>query len=576
VAVLNVEQPGSQWFETALAYARQARLVYDISLAGVVEFERRGVPAWHTPLGFAPALAAPGEPSPPSARPIDLLFFGFGSERREAFVARHAGLFSGLRTAILLTDARHPALASTPGYRSGADRLALVASSRIVLGVRAGDRDYFEQHRALLALANGALFVSEASRHAAPLEAGRHFVSAPLDELPSLCRRYLDRPAEMDRIAGEGRAFVRTAMPAARSARAMLAAARPTSGGAPAPSESERRAALRARIAEAARRRERGTPPWTTSQNAAYDASPVPALSVVVTVYNYERFVRRCLESVAAAGRPAAGVELVVVDDASTDGSLAAVEGFMAATPLAMRIVRKQLNTGLSDARNTGFACARGRYVFVLDADNWVYPDCLTALHEAIDGSGHAGVYGLIARIDEDSGDGTGLLSSRAWDPRALLEGPYLDAMALLDRRLVLSLGGYSTDLLEHGFGWEDYDLWLALARAGHTCRLVPRLVAAYRDHRHSMLRQTNRRSGDLARHFRAKYADLIARYPPQDTYFAFPADDAPLTPELREIRDLKAHLTKLERQLADVYRSASWRITAPLRAVLRAARREG
>ena len=52
--------------------------------------------------------------------------------------------------------------------------------------------------------------------------------------------------------------------------------------------------------------------------------------------------------------------------------------------------------------------------------------------------------------------------------------------MAMLDREVVQSVGGYSTDLLEWGVGWEDYDLWLSLARAGHSCLHVPRVVAAY------------------------------------------------------------------------------------------------
>ena len=59
VAVLNVEQPGSEWFEVAWEFARRARHVFDISPAGVAEFQRRGVSAIHVPLGYTPSLEAP-------------------------------------------------------------------------------------------------------------------------------------------------------------------------------------------------------------------------------------------------------------------------------------------------------------------------------------------------------------------------------------------------------------------------------------------------------------------------------------------------------------------------------------
>ncbi|HEX5634740.1 MAG TPA: hypothetical protein VFX50_15965, partial [Gemmatimonadales bacterium] len=202
VAVLNVEQPGSQWFDAACQFARQARVVYDISPAGVTEFERRGVQARHTPLGYVPALEAPAADR--GGRRIDVLFLGYASPRRTAFFARHAAWFASRNCHVILTDVGHPRHAQTPGYRAGPDRLRLAAEARIVLGVHATERPYFEQHRALLALANRALLVTETSEHTAPLEEGRHFVAAPLDELPATCERYLGRPAELERIASEG------------------------------------------------------------------------------------------------------------------------------------------------------------------------------------------------------------------------------------------------------------------------------------------------------------------------------------------------------------------------------------
>jgi len=567
-AVVNVEQPGSTWFDTAWEFARGARVVFDISRAGVVEFERRGARAHHAPLGWSPVLEA-ADRQPLVDRPLDILFLGHASPRRKAFFARHAEVLSRRRCHIVLSEVHVPRTAATPGFHSGDERLDLVASSRLLLCVHSTDRPYFEQHRAMLALANGTLLVTETSRYTDPLRENEHFVSAALDELPALCERLLDAPATLQHIAEGGRRFAVESMSVEDTCRAMAAVLTSSSGTATV-GDSPERMAVKSRLLEASRREACGDPPWTSSVNAAYGRVREPGVSVLLTVYNYGQYVGRALESVVAAHPPDGGVEIVVVDDASADGSSDLVAQWMATTETPVALVRKTLNTGLADARNVALKWARGRRVFVLDADNWIYPPCLAVLNAAMDEHDLAAAYGIIARVEEETGDGVDLISSLAWSPRRLIEGPYLDAMAMFDRGALVEAGGYSVELIDHGwFGWEDYDLWLKLAQAGRTCRLVPRIVAGYRDHRNSMLRRTNRDSESLAAYFRTKFANLLARYPGLDTYFAFPAATTDrLSPEQAEIRGLREHATALERQIADVRASKSWKITRPLRAI--------
>ena len=571
VAVFNVEQPGSQWFEVGWEFARRARHVFDISQAGVAEFHRRGVSALHTPLGYLPSLEAPA-PRPTSDRPIDVVFLGHASPRRNAFFARHADFFSTFNCHLVFSEVDRPRLSTTPGYRSGDQRLALVASSRILLCVHSTDRPYFEQHRAMLALANGCLLVTESSRHTAPLQDGAHFASAELDALPALCRRFLTDPSTLDKIATAGRQMAIAHMPLRRSSAIVLdTLRRPAAATSSDGADAEDREAFRGRLADSRARVAAGATPWTTIANPSYEAGATPAVTVLVTLFNYRQHISRCLDSVVAATRPVGGLEIVVVDDASADGGADLVERVMDSISVPLLLARKTLNTGLADARNTGLSLSRGRQVFVLDADNWIYPSCLTVLQDALDGTTLAATYGLIARVDDETGQGLDVVSPFDWNPRRLLEGPYIDAMALLDRKAVLDVGGYSTELIDYGwFGWEDYDLWLKLAQAGRACRLVPRLVAGYRDHDASMLRRTNRSSERLARHFTAKFADLVRQHPGLDTLFAFPAGDHDwTTPEQAEIKRLREHTTALERQLGDVYSSKSWKVTSPLRAAL-------
>ena len=96
-------------------------------------------------------------------------------------------------------------------------------------------------------------------------------------------------------------------------------------------------------------------------------------MSVVVTLYNYAHTIAAALRSVGLSDLDE--VELVLVDDASTDDSLAVARAALEEMPwLRGRIVERGANGGLARARNLGIAHSRADYVFVLDADNAVHP----------------------------------------------------------------------------------------------------------------------------------------------------------------------------------------------------------
>jgi GT2 family glycosyltransferase len=582
--LINVEQPGSSWFELAAGYARQAGGVFDINRDGVDEFRCRGIAAAYAPLGLVPALPGP-RPLPMAERPIDVLLMGHASPKREEFIARHGAFFSNPRCRVVLADVARPRRVGTPGYYSGDDRTRLLASSRILLNVHSAERSYFEGHRALLALANGCLLVTETSRHTDPLEAGRHFVMAPLDELVSVCETYLSDPAQLEYIAGAGRRFAAESMTMAATCRAMLdVVQRNISMGSSVGTQPKSafdlaaaRTAVMSRLQESLERRRNGAPDWRLITNEAYERSEQPAVSVLVTLHNYEDHIAECLASVTRSEAPPGGVELVVVDDASTDGSGSVAERLVHEMGLPAVVVRKNLNTGLADARNVAIELARGDAVFVLDADNWIYPTCLKRLHAELVDGGLAATYGMLQRFSGDTGQPLGLLSKYDWSVADLVRGPYIDAMALFDRRAVLDAGGYATELIAHGwFGWEDYALWLAFAQRGYQCRLVPFVAGAYRVHHASMIHRTNTSTDQIALYLREKFSDLVAEYPDLERYFGFPAPVAarisrPAAVGLdHTIETDGERISDLERQIGELRDSMSWRVTAPLRFVYR------
>jgi glycosyltransferase involved in cell wall biosynthesis len=101
-------------------------------------------------------------------------------------------------------------------------------------------------------------------------------------------------------------------------------------------------------------------------------SSGAPLVSVVVPCYNTERYIGEAIDSIIA--QVCESIQIVVIDDGSTDRSMEIVRGF------GDRVeYRSQLNAGISAARNTGIAIARGRYLAFLDADDVWTPTSLNA-----------------------------------------------------------------------------------------------------------------------------------------------------------------------------------------------------
>lgn len=102
----------------------------------------------------------------------------------------------------------------------------------------------------------------------------------------------------------------------------------------------------------------------------------VPLLSVIVPAYNSQDYLDRSLESLIGFGD---SLEVVVVDDGSSDATPAMADGWAARHPGVVRVVH-QANAGHGGALNTGIAQARGTYLKVLDSDDWLDRRALVAL----------------------------------------------------------------------------------------------------------------------------------------------------------------------------------------------------
>lgn len=125
----------------------------------------------------------------------------------------------------------------------------------------------------------------------------------------------------------------------------------------------------------------------------------MPVISVIVPVYNVEEYVRRCIESVLS--QSFTEYEIILVDDGSPDKSPQICEEY-AKKDTRIHVVHKE-NGGLSSARNAGIDVAKGDYLFFLDSDDLIHPDCLSILYKCLEKTGAEISLGEFNRFDEYS-----------------------------------------------------------------------------------------------------------------------------------------------------------------------------
>ena len=283
----------------------------------------------------------------------------------------------------------------------------------------------------------------------------------------------------------------------------------------------QRREAYGLRMTQQHTSRIRAEKIWSYHDNESYQAAKNPALSIVITLFNYAHHIGECFASIerAAASLPDQ-VEVVIINDASSDESLAQAIACQNDSRLAVRIVDKQLNTGLADARNVGIEIARAPYIFMMDADNLVYPGALLQLLTTITNENAAAAYSLLCRFKETTDNRVGLLSYYDWDPQILVQQPYIDAMAMFRRDVLLEFR-YDTALSQIGwFGWEDYELWLRFAQRNYKVAFVPNILCLYRHHDTSMINVTNLFEIELVEHFMDRFQDLAGKFEPREMLF--------------------------------------------------------
>ncbi len=219
--------------------------------------------------------------------------------------------------------------------------------------------------------------------------------------------------------------------------------------------------------------------------------SDVPCVTVVVPLWNEERFVGDTIRSLKA--QTVRNFEVFIVDDASTDNS-AAVALKAVGTDSRFKLVRHLRNSGLSASRNTGLRLAQTPYITFLDSDDFLLKDALEIRLRRIgqlDDDRVAGVFcGVVSAPEHVKADF--VPKSRAFKGRVHTfvsiagECPFNAHAPLLRTDLLRMMGGFDETLK---FGCEDWDLWQRTMRHGYWFEPVHLIAAVYRRKAGSMVR---------------------------------------------------------------------------------------
>jgi len=215
-------------------------------------------------------------------------------------------------------------------------------------------------------------------------------------------------------------------------------------------------------------------------------AAQTPQVTVLMSVYNGERFLRETVESILR--QTFTDFEFLIINDGSTDSSRDIVRSYSDSRIL---LIDNPENMGLTRSLNRGLALARGRYVARLDADDRSYSTRLEKQVAFLDASPKVAVLGAQLRFIDARGKALRIaLAKRAVDPVALrwhwiFDNPLAHSTALFRRDVVWEqMGGYNEQFRTS----QDFELWSRVGTEHEICNL-PDVLVDFRLHENSVCR---------------------------------------------------------------------------------------
>lgn len=234
-----------------------------------------------------------------------------------------------------------------------------------------------------------------------------------------------------------------------------------------------------------------------------HDASYPPVeISVIVPCYNQESYIAETLDSVLA--QTFERFEIIVVNDGSRDDSWEIIQRYASRYPEKIVAVTQE-SQGVIASRNNAIRQARGTYIYPLDGDDKMHPDCLQLLYDAIT----SGKGDVIYSDTELFGDASGIFELPEPTKNNMVATNCVVCSALYRKADWEQYGGY--DMACSAFGFEDWDFWLNFVHDNKTFYKVQRPLFLYRqlaNSRNAEAKKRQNRKKFLA-HYKQKHKRL-------------------------------------------------------------------
>ncbi|GGA20651.1 glycosyltransferase family 2 protein [Dyella nitratireducens] len=239
--------------------------------------------------------------------------------------------------------------------------------------------------------------------------------------------------------------------------------------------------------------------------------------SIVIPTYNMSPFLAASLQSVSKAVKGHEAVlEVVIVDDASTDDTSKVLAAFQRGSGFAVHVLTHTVNRGSSAAKNTGIRHAQGDYVLLLDADNIVGENIFDRLDEEAVANPETDVFVLGMSLIDGHGAPAGVFYRDVVQvdvaanllPKSipLLQDNFMDNFSLVRRSVLLD------NPFDENFDYlEDWDLWIRLNWIRQArFQFIPDLLGGYRIMDDSKTRQLKKNDAKNKRQLIRLYSKML------------------------------------------------------------------
>ena len=228
--------------------------------------------------------------------------------------------------------------------------------------------------------------------------------------------------------------------------------------------------------------------PKSNLVSPSFDKNASPEITIIVTTYNDGVWLETCLNSIWQQNFDS--WECIIVDDVSSDNSVDVALKY-AEEDSRFKVVLHYCNLGLASARNTGIAYAKGKYITMLDGDDFLFQDSLLTRYRSIENSEHdyiVGSYCGAVLVPENSG--LNFKSKKEYELKVIDyysgrgDNQTIASAPMVYTKIVKSLGGFNPSFKTA----EDYEFWTRLFRNGFKLISSGTFGVAYRQKRHSLL----------------------------------------------------------------------------------------